>query len=97
MKVPELCYLLIVFSVHPLAQELMEKKLESKPSAYQRRIRADIAKLAKDALVCLHESQQTEKSHIYLSLANRYSSSLHNLSLNLSSSSAGGYFGIGID
>ena len=34
MTVPELCYLLIVFSVHPAAQELMDKKLECKPSAY---------------------------------------------------------------
>ena len=33
------------------------------------RIRTDIATLAKDALIALHESDRTEKSLVYLSLA----------------------------
>ena len=34
LRVPELSYLLIYFSLHPLAKELTERKLESKPAAY---------------------------------------------------------------
>ena len=34
MQVPELCYLLIVFSLHPHAQELTMRKLETKPLAH---------------------------------------------------------------
>ena len=34
LRVPELCYLLILFSLHPAAKELTEKKLETKPGAY---------------------------------------------------------------
>ena len=66
---PELCYLLIVFSLHPAAKELTERKLETKPSAYQSRIRADIAKLARDALISLHESELEAKRQCYLQLA----------------------------
>jgi len=56
LKVPELCYLLIMFSLHPAAKELTARKLETKPIAYQTRIRSDIGKLARDALISLHES-----------------------------------------
>ena len=59
---PELCYLLILFTMHPEAKELTDRKLETKPSAYQIRIMADIKKLAKDALIALYESEKTEKS-----------------------------------
>ena len=38
LRVPELCYLLILFSLHPMAKELTERKLETKPPEYQFRI-----------------------------------------------------------
>ena len=89
---PELCYLLILFSLHPDAKELTERKLESKAAAYQSRITSDIQKLARDGLIALHESENTEKSLVYLNLAKKlqwqYPSSqnvVQNLSLNLSS------------
>ena len=69
LRVPELCYLLILFSLHPDAKELTERKLETKPSAYQNSIHSDIKKLARDALISLHESENTEKSLVYLHLA----------------------------
>ena len=62
LRVAELCYLLIYFSLHPLAKELTDRKLESKPSAYQTRILSDIATLARDAFISLHESEHTDKS-----------------------------------
>ena len=34
LRVPELCYLLLVFSFHPVGKELTERKLEAKPIAY---------------------------------------------------------------
>ena len=69
LRVPELCYLLILFSLHPAAKELTEKKLETKPGAYQSRIISDIGKLAREALISLHEPDHADKSHVYLSLA----------------------------
>ena len=66
MRVPELCYLFNVFSLHPQAKELTAKKLETKPIAYQTRILTDIERLAREALIALHESDQTEKSQVYL-------------------------------
>ena len=97
-RVPELCYLLIYFSVHPVAKELTERKLETKPNAYQQKILGDIARLAKEALIALHESESAEKSQVFISLARQlqyqsfFPSDVKNLSLNLSSLSAGGSF-----
>ena len=56
LRVPELCYLLILFSVHPVAKELTERKLEAKANAYRHRILSDISKLAKEAFIALHDS-----------------------------------------
>ena len=96
LRVPELCYLLIFFSVHPEAKELTERKLESKAMAYRQRILADIARLAKEALVALYESDSGEKCQVYIHLARQlqlqYCAEAKNLSLNLSSLSAGGSF-----
>ena len=62
LRLPELCYLLIFFSVHPTARELTERKLEGKAIAYRQRIIQDISKLAKEALIALHDSDNSEKS-----------------------------------
>ena len=99
LRQPELCYLLIFFSVHPAARELTERKLEGKAVAYRQRIILDISKLAKEALIALHDSDNAEKSQVYIHLAKQlqqqYRQQLSgadakNLSLNLSSLSAGG-------
>lgn len=68
LKVPELCYLLLVFSVHPHAKELTARKLEAKPVAFQNRILSIITSLAKEALVSLHEAEHSPKGKVYLSL-----------------------------
>ena len=69
MRVPELCYLLIFFSVHPVAKEFTERKLECKPRAQRQRIIPDINELAKEALILLHDSENLEKSQVYIHLA----------------------------
>lgn len=70
MRIPELCYLLIFFSVHPVAKELVWRKIESKASNQRQRILSDLSKLAKEALFALHDSENTEKSQVYIHLAN---------------------------
>ena len=61
--------------------------------AYQNKIKSEIGKLAREALIALYDSEQTEKAQVYLQLTKQlqqqHNTSLLNLSLNLSSFSAG--------
>ena len=68
LSIPELGFLFIYFSIQPSAKEMVIDKIQAKGNEYTERILRDISELSHKAILALHESENTEKSHVYIHL-----------------------------
>ena len=68
LSIPELCFLFIYFSIQPSAKEMVINRIQAKGNEYTERILRDISELSHKAILALHESENTEKSQVYIHL-----------------------------